>query len=1064
MLFRSISKPAADAFAPAYCSAGTDVEEMAHALQYAGANASAAGLDIEQTAAFIGVLGDAGITGSKAGTALNAMLRDLKKNAEDGAIAVGKQSVALYDANGNMRPMPQVISEIIKATEGMSDAQRDAALSAIFGEQALGAFNAIARQGADAVSDLASELYNAGGTAQGMADVQMDNLIGALTELGSAFEGVQIALGSALIPIIQRAVEWLTLLAEWFNSLSDDTKTTVALFIAIASALMLITGSLLLLIGFIPQIIAGFTMLTTVIGALTGPITLLIAGFVAVGVALVVAYNKFEWFRDMVSAVWGAIVNAIKSAIDGIVSFVNDIATQISTYWIENGELIRSATENVWNVIKTVIETAMTVIEAVISAVWFVIQTVVMTVWENIKGVISGALDVILGLVKTFSGLFTGDWQAMWDGVKQLFSGSVQFLWNLVQLMLWGRLLKGLSAFVGSFRGTISTMWATIRGLFTSAINAIRNVFTSGFNAMRNVANTSMSSIRSLITSAWNAIRNTFTTVVNGIRNIVSNGFNNVVSTIRTNMTNSVNVVRNAVSRFFNAGRDLIRGLIDGIKDMTGAAISAITGVVDGVVEKAKSLLKIASPSRVFDEIGQDTIKGYERGVNKRKRHAEKEVEKLFKQVLKIVKKEQKDARKNLEKNNKKEIDIEKRHREELLKIAEKYVEDKRKNGEMSLQDEIYFWNAMYRNAKKGSESYEKSLENHQKAVKQLRSEIESINKEYNNRIVAINKEYNDEVKRLNDEFQKEYDDHLNKMLNFVGLFDEFSRNMDVSGYQLIYNLESQIEAIRDYDEVINSLSSRIDDESLINELKNMGIKAVGELQALNSLSDEELEKYVTLYQEKFRLAKEYTDNEMRPLLDDTNEKLERLKKDTGKRLDEVNEEWQEKIRHIVKGVDKEFDSMYDVGIDAMKGLSDGMESMRGPLLDLAKGIARDIKSVIADAFDIRSPSRWMRDMIGKNMMQGWIDGILSMKNAVINMSKDVAEWMTPEVPEISTSYKTPSIRPLKNSRTSLESIPRKNSAGNLNITNYFTPAESTPSESARKQVEAWRRAALELM
>src|SRR5699024_3159223 len=178
----------ADVFALTASSAGTDVEQMADALQYAGANAAAAGMDIEQTAAFIGVLGDAGITGSKAGTAFNSMLRDLKKNSEDGAIAVGEQSVALYDAEGNMRPMPKVISELIKATEGMDDAQRDAALSTIFGDQALVAFNALAGQGADEVANLADELYDSKGAAAEMADIMMDNLNGALTELGSAFE------------------------------------------------------------------------------------------------------------------------------------------------------------------------------------------------------------------------------------------------------------------------------------------------------------------------------------------------------------------------------------------------------------------------------------------------------------------------------------------------------------------------------------------------------------------------------------------------------------------------------------------------------------------------------------------------------------------------------------------------------------------------------------------------------------------------------------------------------------------------------------------------------------
>src|SRR5690625_5366954 len=98
----------ADVFALTASSAGTDVMEMADAMQYAGANASAAGLSIEDTAAFIGVLGDAGITGSKAGTAFNAMLRDLKKNSEDGALAVGEQSIALYDAEGNMRNMTKI--------------------------------------------------------------------------------------------------------------------------------------------------------------------------------------------------------------------------------------------------------------------------------------------------------------------------------------------------------------------------------------------------------------------------------------------------------------------------------------------------------------------------------------------------------------------------------------------------------------------------------------------------------------------------------------------------------------------------------------------------------------------------------------------------------------------------------------------------------------------------------------------------------------------------------------------------------------------------------------------
>src|SRR5690625_5971625 len=133
-----------DKLAAAASSSNSDVDQMGEALQYVGANAHAAGMDIEQTSAFIGILADNGIKGSKAGTTLNAMLRDLKAGAEDGAIAIGGQTVGLYDASGEMREMTGVLRGLIGATDGMSDSQRDQALSSIMGEQALKGFNVYA--------------------------------------------------------------------------------------------------------------------------------------------------------------------------------------------------------------------------------------------------------------------------------------------------------------------------------------------------------------------------------------------------------------------------------------------------------------------------------------------------------------------------------------------------------------------------------------------------------------------------------------------------------------------------------------------------------------------------------------------------------------------------------------------------------------------------------------------------------------------------------------------------------------------------------------------------------
>src|SRR5699024_12266961 len=117
--------------------------------------------------------------------------------------------------------------------------------------------NDIASKRADSGSKLAEELYNSDGAAKDMADDMQENLNGALTELGSAFEGVQIALGTALIPAIRKLAEWLKSLADWFNSLSESTKQKIAIFLALSSVLLVVGGAIMLLIGVLPNIISG---------------------------------------------------------------------------------------------------------------------------------------------------------------------------------------------------------------------------------------------------------------------------------------------------------------------------------------------------------------------------------------------------------------------------------------------------------------------------------------------------------------------------------------------------------------------------------------------------------------------------------------------------------------------------------------------------------------------------------------------------------------------------------------------------------------------------------------
>lgn len=1076
----------ADVLAAASSKTNTDVDQLGEALKYAGANAAAAGMDIEQTSAFLGLLADNGLKGSVAGTTLNAILRDLKGNAEDGALAVGEQSVALYDAQGNMRDMTDVMDDLINATAHMSDEQRDQAISSILGQEALKGFNIYASEGAGAVGELENELRNSKDAASEMAKIMQENLNGSLTNLKSALEEVAIAIGTALIPMVEKAVAFAQFLADKFNSLDEKTQTIIAVVAALAAGFLLLTGPILMLIGFIPSMLAGFTALSTVVGALASPIGLVVAAVAAVVTALVLAYTQFEWFRDVVSAVWGFIWETISSIVGAIRDLIVEVWSHIAEWWAENQELIRSTIETVWNAIAEIIETVMSIIIPLMQQGWENVKTTIGIVWDFIGMHIMNVLDVILGAIKATLQIIDGDWEGAWNTVKDTFES------------IWERMQNFLENTVESIKNMIKTGFELARDTIKNTMEASRDLLIRAFTAMadnvkqkataiRNEANNNFENVRRVIrekleqakTALINAFTNMVTNVITQTAKIVSTArekFEEVKAAVREKLNEAVKVVgekigempgkvREFVSEMVTAGGDLVSGLIKGILGMAGDAIEAIADVVGGVIKKAKSLLETKSPSRVFMRIGSDTVKGYEGGIEGRKKNAEKVVSDLFEGVLKTTNKAHKKEMKNNKKHGIDKKKLLEMQNKEMIEVSRQYVEEKRKNGEMSLSDEIYFWNAMYRHAKKGTEQYEFAMQNHQKAVADLRKEVESVNKEQSDRILAIKKEYNDESKKLLDEHEKDYDNHLNKMLGFAGVFDTFEREMDKSGQDFIDGMQSQVDALIDYEEVMGSLGDRIDDDSLLAELKGMGVKAVGELQALNDLSDEELEKYIELYQEKFQRAKFYTDDEMQESMEEVDQKLIDLRKDTSKRLDQVNEEWQLKIQQIVNGVDKEFDSMHQVGIDAMQGLSDGIGSMEGHLLRQATSIAESIKATIASAFDIHSPSRWMRDHIGKNMMLGWIDGIKAMQSKVAAMAVNMAEWMQPNVRGLDVpafpqgSYSDGAY----GNHESVKPISYDNAEGGDIVQHiHFHNATDSPSENARKQKQASRQLAME--
>lgn len=314
-----------DMLAYAQANSNTDVQQLGEALKYCGASANAMGYDLADTTALLGTFADQGLKGSSAGTTLNAMFRDMKKNAKDGSIAIGDTNVAIVDSQGNYRDMTDILADVDEATKGMTQAQRDQALSSIWGTEALKGVNMAFEAGVPKIREFEEGIRNSDGTASKMYETMQDNLKGAIDNLKSAFEGACIVIGERLIPIFQGLIEWLTDCLTWFNNLDEGTQTFIVTIGAVVAAIgpfLMIGGTILTML---PNMVIGFQlakdgllMLNAAFLASPVAIALVVGAIVGLIACIGDNANALDFLQDKFG-VFGTVLGGVCEYIAGLV-------------------------------------------------------------------------------------------------------------------------------------------------------------------------------------------------------------------------------------------------------------------------------------------------------------------------------------------------------------------------------------------------------------------------------------------------------------------------------------------------------------------------------------------------------------------------------------------------------------------------------------------------------------------------------------------------------------------------------------------------------------------------
>lgn len=577
---------AADVFAYAQANSNTTVEALGEAMKYAAPTADAFGMTLQDTAAAMGVLANAGIKGSQGGTTLNAMLRDMKNNAKNGAIAIGKTKVALTNADGSYRSYAAIIRDIDKATSSMTASQRDAALGAIFGDESLKGILATLKQGPDALDAMTEGMYACGGAAEDMAATMGDNLKGDLAILESGAQDMAIALSDWLMPAARGVVQGITDMIGKFNALDDGTKNTIFRIGAMAAAagpLLLNGGKVLTLLSGVNPLVVGLgaaaALAYTHSDALQGMVAKLGDGVTAFGAALESGAGFTAAFSAGLTAAFGEeAAGKVLGAIDGIktaISAVGDVLTTVTdavgTFFgsLFDGEGLKQSWNNA---------------AAVISGYdWTALGT-------SILSGVTGALDAAGEWLKN---IFTAGWTAA-KGVNWFELGTS--IHDGIQTILdtAGGWLKSLFEAGKTAAGEISwadigtAIWNGVTGVLDMAGSFLSGLFGLGKDSA--IANVDWSAIG---TAIWNGVTGVIDAAGSWLSSLFGLGKSAAEglpwSEVGTAIQTGVGTVLDTAGSWLSAGFDAAKTYVAGIP--WNEVGTAIKGGVETVLDTAGAWL-----------------------------------------------------------------------------------------------------------------------------------------------------------------------------------------------------------------------------------------------------------------------------------------------------------------------------------------------------------------------------------------------------------------------------------------------------------------------------------------
>ncbi len=582
-----------DQMAKTASTTNTSVAQLGEGILTIGATAKSVKGGTAELNTALGILANNGIKGAEGGTHLRNVILSLQNPTDKAAASMEKLGVDVYDSEGNMRSLNDILGDLNKSMDGMTSAEKSNIISTIFNKTDLASVNALLANTGSTWDDLQQSIIDSGGAAQQMADTQLDNLQGQLTILKSALEGLAISFGELLMPVIKQIVGWVQTFVDWLNGMDEGTKkviVTVALLAAALGPVLIVVGKVISAVGTImtvvPKIAGVINTVKTAFAALNttmlaNPIVLVIAAITALVAAFIYLWNNCEEFRE---------------------------------FWINLWEQIKEAAVAVWESLKAFFTAAWEAISAAAKTIWEGIKSFSAGIWEGIKLIFSTAAEAIKLIITTYFNLYKTAITTVFNAIK------------LVVTTVWNAIKTVITTVVTAIQTFLTTAWNAIKTVITTVVNAIKTVIVTVWNVIKTAVTTVVNAIKTVISTVWNSIKNTVTSIVNGIKNTVTSVFQNILSGIKGTMGNIVTTIKDGFNQAISFitslppkalqwGKDIIMGIVNGIRSCIGAVGDAVASVA----EKIKSFLHFSVPDEgpltEYESWMPDFMKGLAKGI-----------------------------------------------------------------------------------------------------------------------------------------------------------------------------------------------------------------------------------------------------------------------------------------------------------------------------------------------------------------------------------------------------------------------------------------------------------------